>query len=162
MRLLGPDPELNDLLQDVFVAALASIRKLDNPKALRAWLARIAVHHVRHCLRRRKRWSFVRFLSPDDVAAARAPQPDPEASEALRATYRVLAALPADERIAFALRFVEGMDLAEIAAACGVSLATTKRRIARAEGRFSELARAEPALVEWLAAPRGTAPEGSP
>jgi RNA polymerase sigma-70 factor (ECF subfamily) len=79
-----------------------------------------------------------------------APQPDFEVSEALRAAYRVLSSLQVDERIAFALRFVEGMDLTEVAAACGVSLATTKRRLARAEARFALLADREPSLAEWL------------
>src|SRR5258706_15116020 len=38
MRVLGPDQELGDLVQDVFVAALESVSKLQNPRALRAWL----------------------------------------------------------------------------------------------------------------------------
>ena len=73
-----------------------------------------------------------------------------EGSQALHATYRLLSTLQPDEQIAFALRFIDGMELTEVAAACDVSLATIKRRLARAEARFSELARSEPALVEWI------------
>jgi RNA polymerase sigma-70 factor (ECF subfamily) len=36
-------------------------------------------------------------------------------------------------RIAWTLRMVEGLELAEVASACGCSLATAKRRIAAAE-----------------------------
>jgi RNA polymerase sigma-70 factor, ECF subfamily len=64
--------------------------------------------------------------------------------------YRVLDALDTDQRIAFALRFVAGMELTEVAASCGVSLATIKRRLSRAQINFAALAKREPALAEWL------------
>ena len=150
MRVLGPDPEIGDLTQDVFVAALESIHKLERPGALRGWLAQIAVFHARHCLRARKQWSILRFFSPEDMPPGRAREVDFEASEALRATYKLLAKLPVDERIVFTLRFVEGMGVSDVAAVCRVSLATTKRRLARAESRFAELARDEPSLSEWI------------
>ncbi len=150
MRVMGPDPELGDLTQDVFVAALESVHKLAQPGALRGWLAQIAVFHARHCLRGRKQWSILRFFSHDTLPPGRAREADFEASEALRATYRALSSLPVDERIAFTLRFVEGMNLTDVAAAAGVSLATAKRRLARAEVRFAELARDEPSLSEWI------------
>jgi RNA polymerase sigma-70 factor (ECF subfamily) len=157
MRVLGPDPEIGDLTQDVFVVALESLPKLENARALRGWLAQIAVFQARHCLRGRKQWSILRFFGPEDMPAGRARDPDFEASEALRTAYRCLASLGADEQIAFTLRFIEGMDLAEVAGTCGVSLATIKRRLARAEARFVELARDEPSLAEWLA-PSGEGP----
>ena len=138
MRVLGPNPEIGDPAQDVFVAALESIHKLEQPGALRGWLAQIAVFHARHCLRGRKQWSILRFFSPEHLPPGRARETDFEASEALRATYRVLSSLPVDERIAFTLRFVEGMNLTDVAAASRVSLATVKRRLLRAEARFAE------------------------
>ena len=42
------------------------------------------------------------------------------------------------------------MQLTEVAAACRVSLATVKRRLARAEKRFVEAAKDHPALRERL------------
>jgi RNA polymerase sigma-70 factor (ECF subfamily) len=69
----------------------------------------------------------------------------------VRATYRVLDTLPDDERMAFSLRFISEMQLTEVAAACRVSLATVKRRLARAEKRFVEAAKDHPALRERLA-----------
>src|SRR5262245_28299159 len=58
-RILGPDPEIADLLQDVFVAALGSIDKLREPEALRGWLRGIAVRKARKCIVRRQRWRFI-------------------------------------------------------------------------------------------------------
>jgi RNA polymerase sigma-70 factor (ECF subfamily) len=62
----------------------------------------------------------------------------------------VVGQLDADARIAFTLRFVEGMELAEIARACGVSLATIKRRIKSAEAEFAERGQANEMLADWF------------
>jgi RNA polymerase sigma-70 factor, ECF subfamily len=149
MRVLGPDADLHDLVQDVFVAAIDSVALLADPRALRAWLAGISVNCARAELRRRtrSRLSWPLFGELPEVAAA---VTDPEISEALRATYRVLNCLSVDERIPFALRFIDGMDLLEVAAACGVSLATTKRRIASARKKFINIAQTQPELRDWV------------
>jgi RNA polymerase sigma-70 factor (ECF subfamily) len=150
VRVLGPDPEIPDLLQDVMVAALGSIGRLDDPRALRAWLTRIAVFTARVRIRRRTRWRFLRFVAPDELPEPGIDPHDAPATETLRATYRVLERLVPDDRIAFALRFLHGMELTEVAHATDVSLATIKRRLNRAQQQFQKLAQAEPALEDWL------------
>jgi RNA polymerase sigma-70 factor, ECF subfamily len=150
VRVLGPDPEIPDLLQDVMVAALGSIQRLDDPHALRAWLTRIAVFTARVRIRRRTRWRFLRFVAPEELPEPGIDPHDAPASETLRATYRVLAKLEPDDRIAFALRFMQGMELTEVAHATQVSLATIKRRLSRAQQHFQELAQTEPSLGDWL------------
>jgi RNA polymerase sigma-70 factor (ECF subfamily) len=149
-RVLGPDPDIPDLLQDVFVSALESIDRLTDPNALRAWLSRIAVFTARGRIRRRVRWRFVRNEPLEELSKVEAHSASVEVSEALRTSYRVLGQLPPDERIAFALRFIDGMELTEVAEACDVSLATIKRRLVKAQRRFVEIARREPSLQEWL------------
>jgi RNA polymerase sigma-70 factor (ECF subfamily) len=149
-RVLGPDPDLYDLVQEVFVIALGSIDRLEDPNALRSWLTRITVFTARGRIRRRVRWRFIRFLGFDELPDLPAPEVDVDVSEALAATYRVLDRLAPDERIAFALRFVDGMELSDVARACRVSLATIKRRLGRAHQHFMVLSRDEPALSEWL------------
>jgi RNA polymerase sigma-70 factor (ECF subfamily) len=62
----------------------------------------------------------------------------------------VLERLPADERVAFALRFIDSMELTQVADACGVSLATIKRRLSRAQQTFQRLAAEHAVLREWL------------
>ncbi len=149
-RVLGPDPEIADLLQEVFIAAISSLHRLQNPAALRAWLGSIAVHKARKLIRHRQRWRFIRSTPPNLLPDTPAATPSAEVSEALRATYRILDQLPVDERIAFALRHIEGLELGSVAEACGVSLATIKRRLKRAHERFEALAGADSALVNWL------------
>ena len=146
-RVMGVDQELPDLLHETFAAALEGVHKLDDPSRLKAWLTSVAVFTARGCIRRRQRWRW-RSRVVQDLPERTAPSVSHEAREALRATYSVLDRIPADERIAFALRVVDGMELTEVAAACDVSLATIKRRIARARKRFTVLARRHPVLAD--------------
>lgn len=149
-RVLGPDIELADLLQDVFVAALTSIDQVRDPNALRGWLTGIAVRKARKCIVKRRRWRIIQFFGPTDMPEAEARVTPKEVSEALQCTYEVLNKLPADERLAFALRHIDGMELTVVAAACGVSLATIKRRLSRAQATFVALASRHAVLAEWL------------
>lgn len=149
-RILGADAELYDVLHEVFIAALTSVSRLRDDNALGRWLTGIAVHKARKLIRRRQRWRWIQSMAPADLPEVIAPTPSVEVSEALAQTYRVLNRLDPDERIAFALRHIEGMELIAIAEATSVSLATVKRRIARAEARFVELASSSDTLAEWL------------
>lgn len=157
-RVLGPDPELSDLLQDVFVAALTSMHTIEDPSALKAWLTRTAVYTARGRIRRRSRWRFLRFVPDDELPEPATEALDAEGSEAVAAVYRVMRHMPADERIAFALRVLDGMELTAVATACNVSLSTIKRRLSSAQQRFTELSRREPVLHTWLDAAQGVAP----
>jgi RNA polymerase sigma-70 factor (ECF subfamily) len=152
-HVIGYDAELADILQEVFTRALASIHSLKDPAALEPWLGRVATHTARKVLRTRTRRAWLRRFV--DSAEEERYEPSamafaPEARQALRAVYRVLDAMPANERIAFALRFIDGMELTEVAAACDVSLATIKRRLVRSEKRFVVVASRYPELGPWL------------
>jgi RNA polymerase sigma-70 factor (ECF subfamily) len=150
-RVLGSgDRDLADLQHEVFVRAYSSIQTLADPNAVRAWLMSIAVFTARICIQRRSRRRWLRFFAPEELPDPAVPAADHEASAALRATYAILERMPADDRVAFALRFIEGLELTAVAAACGVSLATIKRRLARAERSFTTRAGADPVLAEWL------------
>ncbi|HEX7665862.1 MAG TPA: RNA polymerase sigma factor [Polyangiaceae bacterium] len=146
-RVLGRTQDLDDLLHDTLIAVLEGIGSLREDARFRGWLTQVTVFVARGAIRKRRRKWWLVFT--DDVPE-RATESDGETSEAMRATYRVLDKLDADERIAFALRKIEGMELTEVAAACDVSLATIKRWLARAETRFFQLAREEEALAAWI------------
>lgn len=149
-RILGPDPDAADLLHDVFVVALGSIGQLRDPRVLAGWLRGITVHKARKHIQRKQRWRFIQLFAPSDVPEREAPVLPLEVSAALRCTYQVLEQLPADERVAFALRFIDSMELTAVAQACDVSLATIKRRLTRAQSTFRTLAAGHPELTEWL------------
>jgi len=150
MRVLGPDSEIEDVAHEVFADALTSVHMLRQPHALRSWLVSIAIRKARKLIRRRQRWRFLQSVAPGELPEREAPAASAEVSEALRSTYRIFSKMPVDDRVAFALRYVDGMDLVSVAEATEVSLATAKRRIARAQRRFVELARKSDVLAPWL------------
>ena len=150
VRVLGPDDEIADLIQEVFIAALQQIDSLVDEAALKGWLSGIAVYQARGCIRRRTRRRWLKLVPDGELPEVADHSAPPEVSEALKSTYEVLDRMPADERIPFALRFIDGMELTEVAAACNVSLATIKRRLSRAQARFGKLASRHPALREWV------------
>lgn len=149
-RILGDDGELDDHLQDVLLRVVRSAADVEDPSALKGWVSIVAVNVARTALKRRamRRWLTLRPF--DELPEIAGPSSTEEDILALRRTYTLLARLGVDDRIAFTLRFIEGMELTEVAAACRVSLATTKRRIARAEERFASMARLDPVLAAWM------------
>src|SRR5688500_15202529 len=57
-KVLGPDRETEDLLQEVFTRALESVHRVENPDALKAWIRSLTVFTARSTLKRRRwrRW----------------------------------------------------------------------------------------------------------
>jgi RNA polymerase sigma-70 factor, ECF subfamily len=151
-RIMGQSQDLEDALHDAFVRALGAIGTLADPSRLDSWMTSVAVLTARTWLQRRWRQRWLTFMAPDDIAELAHPGtvPDPALAEAVRATYTVLDRLGTNDRIFFALRFIEGMELEAIASACRTSLTTVKRRLKRAETRFAAIARNQPALAEWV------------
>jgi RNA polymerase sigma-70 factor (ECF subfamily) len=149
VRILGTSPDVADALQDTFVRALRNVTQVKEALALRSWLLRVAVTVAFDQLRRRQRLRWLVFSNDASVDVA-ADSASPELRAALRDTYGVLDRLPAEERVAFALRHIQEMELEEIADACSVSLSTIKRRLAKAELRFKTIARRQPGLADWI------------
>lgn len=145
---LGADNEIPDILQEVFIRAIDGIRTLRDPARLEAWLSSIAVFTARAQIRRRARRKWLSLRTPPAVV-----EQEPaclDARNALREVYRLLASMPVDERLAFTLRYIEGMPPPDAAEAMGVSLATFKRRLSRAAQRFCDGANSRPALLVWF------------
>jgi RNA polymerase sigma-70 factor, ECF subfamily len=150
VRILGFDTEMGDVLQDTFVQAFSSIGAIRDGHLLKAWLTRVAVHTARHHLRSRGRRRWLLFLAPGSLPEVPVAPLDAEPADTLRRVYSVLGRLDDCDRILFCLRFIDAMELTDMAEACGISLATVKRRLARAQGAFLELARKDPALAGRL------------
>jgi RNA polymerase sigma-70 factor (ECF subfamily) len=135
-RLLGNRNEGEEVVQDTFVTAFEQLPTLREPAALRGWLAQIAVSLVR---RRMRRGRLLRALGLDrgaddaTLGALAAPGTKPDQRAELALIDKAMRGMAANVRIAWMLRMVEGLELAEVASACGCSLATAKRRIAAAE-----------------------------
>jgi RNA polymerase sigma-70 factor (ECF subfamily) len=146
---MGPDPEIEDVVHDVFLRALESMPRLREPAALRGWLFGIAVRVVRIRMQRRSRQRWLKFMSPEHVPEVPS-GPDGNTGDAVREVYALLERLPVNERIALVLHRVEGVTLEQAAAACDTSLATFRRRLARAESKFFARAGTKAVLAPWL------------
>ncbi|WP_437750977.1 RNA polymerase sigma factor [Sorangium sp. So ce1389] len=151
-RVLGTERHTTfaDVVHDTFVSAYATVHQVSDAAALTSWMRSVAVHTACKSIRHHKARSWLRFFSPEDIPEPPARGADAELREAHDRTYRLLESFPLEERVAFALRYIEGMELTEAAAACDVSLATIKRRIARAEARFVSAAQRDPVLATWI------------
>jgi len=148
MRTLGSTRDLEDFSQDTFLTVLRRCPTLRDPNALRSFIVSVAIRVARNELRKR---AIRRFVGWDDAIEVPVQAPhDAEVAERVRHVYAALDRIDADARIAFVLRHVEGLDLAETALACECSLATVKRRLARAETRLRTLARTDPVLSGLL------------
>jgi RNA polymerase sigma-70 factor (ECF subfamily) len=140
-RLLGRDADVDDLVQDAFAAAFASLDRLENPQAFASWIASIVVRTAHKRMRRRRLLTRLglRRDEPVDLDALVSPTVPPDVATELRAVYALVDRLPAEARIALVLRRVEGLQIDEIAARMNVSLATVKRRLALAESRLAKM-----------------------
>jgi RNA polymerase sigma-70 factor (ECF subfamily) len=151
VRVLGLDPEVPDLINEVFARAFERVDQLQDATALKGWLGSIAIFTARTFLRdRRSRRRFLGFLAPEELPEVPVRPAPVECSQALARTYAALGTLAADERIAFALRFIDGMSLGEIAEVMGVSVGTVKRRLSHGQQRFLREAERDPLLQELV------------
>jgi RNA polymerase sigma-70 factor (ECF subfamily) len=153
-RILREPSDVLDALQDTFVKVFRNAWQLEDPLALRSWVLRVAHSVGLDEFRRRQRLRFADYQrSRAESASVVAPV---ELRSALREAYRVLSVLPEPERVVFTLRYIDGLELTQIAETCGVSLATVKRRLGRASTRFTTLARRQPGLTDWIGSGSGS------
>jgi RNA polymerase sigma-70 factor (ECF subfamily) len=153
LHTLGPRLELSDLVQDVFINVLRSVRSLREPAALRSWLFQLTVRTARKHLRSRARRRWLQLWpTGDEQEAEPTSDVDEHASDAVLATFQILERMDTEDRMVFTLRYVEGLDLAELCEVCEMSRSTLKRRLVRAIARFREAARNNEALREWVPA----------
>ena len=136
VRLQGSATDVEDIVHDAFLRARARLRDLREPSAFRAWLGSIVVRLVRTRLRRRRllvTLGLLTFGEPVDLDTVASPEAGPESRALLAQVYALLGTMPADDRIAWTLRYVERHRLEAVAELAGCSLATAKRRIQRAQ-----------------------------
>lgn len=132
-RILGRESEVDDVVQEVFMAALGGLKKRDQLLQAKSWLATVTVRSSMRKLRVRALWNLFDLAEPPqyerlaDVAAG------PEERRMIAEVYCALDRVPAKARVAWVLRYVQGESLEDTALLCECSLATAKRRISAAQ-----------------------------
>lgn len=133
-RLIGDNSEVDDVVQETFVALDKSIQKLQDPERVKSWLAIVATRMVRKRLRKRSRRRWL-AREAEEMIPMRSNPSDKERVELL---YQALGKLSPRLRIPWAIHRIEGATLPETAERCGVSLATIKRRISSAAEKLQQ------------------------
>jgi RNA polymerase sigma-70 factor (ECF subfamily) len=134
-RILDTNSEVDDLVQDVFLATLCDVHKLRDRSRLKGWIATVT---TRMATRRRSRRRVLNRQEGELESSLEVPcdAPSPEFQADASGTVKRLLALSPELRKAWMLKHVEGATLADIAERCGCSLSTAQRRIRLASLRI--------------------------
>jgi RNA polymerase sigma-70 factor (ECF subfamily) len=153
-RMLGSSADVEDIVQRTFVVFFERVETLREPSALESFLLGIAVNTARKEIRRRTALRWLRLLPPDELPPI-AVVDDVDGREALRRLDDVLDALDCVSRAIFVLRRIEGRELVDVAGITGLSLATVKRKLVRADARVGKLMEGDPVLRPYAPAGEG-------
>jgi RNA polymerase sigma-70 factor (ECF subfamily) len=151
-RMVGPVPDLDDLVQTVFVEAFRSLPAFRGEALFSTWLARIAVRVTMHAVRRRPPHA----VTLDDGAEPRHDGAGPErtvaAREGLVILEQLLAELRPKRRAAFVLHVLEGYSMEEVGAVLNATTAAIKVRVHDARRYIEKRCKRDPRLFELLIA----------
>jgi RNA polymerase sigma-70 factor (ECF subfamily) len=127
------------IAQDCFLKAYRGRERFRGDCGLRVWLMRIAVNLIRDHTRNRRLQFWKRAGAPapeslgEDVAdETLSPEAQASARQQVEAVWRACESLPERQRTVFLLRFVEELELLEIAAVTGMAEGTVKAHLFRA------------------------------
>ncbi len=146
-RLMGPGPDREDLLQEVYLRFFRNVRSLREPAAVRGFLAGICLHVVRQEIGRRRRARWLRLTSTGDPPDTAGPAADVESRNVIARYYGVLERLGSADRSIFVARTIEKLTLEEVAEHHGISVSTAQRRLSRATKRVAAMVRRDPSLT---------------
>ena len=151
-RLVGSSRDLDDILQETFIAVFRGLPRFRGDAKLSTWIDRIAVRAVfDHFAARRRQPVPIEIVHDRDDGGG--PLGDrAHAREGLRRLYAALATLPIDARIAFALYAIDGRSVSEVASITGTARVTAKLRIWRARRALYQRIADDAVLRDYLTA----------
>ena len=134
-RLTGREDAAWDAVQDAWLAVIRGLRRLDDPRRFRQWAYRIVTNKAADWIRKRqRRRKFRKGLEAAPPPAAA----DNGAAEDVRAALRLL---PRRQRVLLTLRYLEGLNVGEIASVLRVPTGTVKSRLHGARKELKRLLR---------------------
>lgn len=135
-RILGPDADLEDTLQDVFMEVFRSIEGFRGESRVRTWLYRVCCNVALQRLRRSKRRPEGYAVRRNELAHEETPLRVLERKDNKRLVYRILDTIPPKKRIVFILHEIFGLKPKEIAPLVGASALTVRTRLHYARKDF--------------------------
>jgi RNA polymerase sigma-70 factor, ECF subfamily len=140
---LSPHADLiDDVVQDVFLAALKGLAAFEGQSSLRTWLVAIARHKIEDVYRQRLRAALALDLDSMEVepmATETAPDERIDKARAGAKTRRVLERMPERYALILLWRYWEQRSTRDVATAIGTTEKSVERLLARARAKFKEL-----------------------
>jgi RNA polymerase sigma-70 factor (ECF subfamily) len=133
---------IDDVVQDVFLAALKGLSAFEGQSSLRTWLVAIARHKIEDIYRQRLRMAVtLDFDSPEDEPTSNDIPLDEQIDKARAGakTRRVLELMPERYALILLWRYWEERSARDVAAAIGTTEKSVERLLARARAKFKEL-----------------------
>lgn len=138
-RILGArDPDVEDVVQQVFLAALEGADSFDGRSRVSTWIVGIATRRALDASRsrwRRQRWAKV----TEWVGLGRPSAPPDARLDAVSLADAALAELSPDQRTVFVLHSVEGYTLKEIQEMTGTGISTLHARLKAARAKLDAI-----------------------
>lgn len=137
-RLLNEREAARDAVQDAWADIAKGILRLDDVRVFPAWAYRIVTRRTADAIRKRQRERRLGAAYAAEQAAKAQSAPPAETGADKAPLQTAIAALPADQRAAIALFYIEDFSVAEIAAALNVPAGTVKTRLMHARRKLRE------------------------
>jgi RNA polymerase sigma-70 factor (ECF subfamily) len=142
-RVLGADdPDVEDVVQQAFLAALDGAAKFDGRSSLSTWLFGITTRRALDAAR--SRWRRQRWSRLAESVGLGSPSMAPDDGYELRSdAEQMLSKLPPEQRLVFVLHDVEGYTFAEISGVTGIGISSLHGRLMSARKRLDSLKEGE-------------------
>jgi len=138
-RLLGPDAEIDDLVQTVFSRAFGALDQFKGNSAFSTWLYRITANTTHNVLRQRFRRNRVKNAFQWFSVSADSNVQRETCVDARDEARRILDQVKPDLREVFVLYHYEGLTLQEISNVLGKPVSTVGDQLSRARKKLRDL-----------------------
>ena len=141
-RLGGPDIDVEDVVQEVFLIAKRRLRTFSGPGSIKTWLFRTTEKIVQAARRKRRLRNWLSRSTEPAASGTAMAGPTPadalEREQEIRQVYQVLDRLPERQRKVLVLFELEGLSTQVIAELVGARVGTIRVWLFRARARFLE------------------------
>lgn len=151
-RILGSNRDMEDLVQEAFMAVYGSLEGYRGEATLGTWVDRITTRVAYRYLsaKRRERERERQSEAPPPEIVDLDPERESYHREVARRLYRVLDRLDPKLRVAFALAVIDGRPQREVAELTGASRVAVKARVWRAQQQVNARAESDPVLRDFV------------
>lgn len=161
-RVIGPSPDVDDVVQDVFLHVYRSLRSFRGESKFSTWLFRLTTNVARMHLRRGRSRPQISDVPvperPRDSSPEVRPDDAIDRAERVRALYRLLDRLSDKKRTVLVLHDFEGMSAKEISDVVEAPVLTVRTRLFYARKELYAALAEEPSLAGVIEALLPTLP----